>query len=233
MRLFDRFRHHKLNYLVAAPSRGGSMFLLHLMRATFPDAMLPLEKVSSTREGAYRRWHDRGYPSGFVHRTQAKSLKLEDPGLDQDARLLAQAFPDARVLTSYRPIEKIVASHAAIRPWGMAADKVVGQWIAALDFYEAMQAEGRLFILEIDAPEEFELGYFAAFMGTTPPAAARAFAADWPLVNTLAEQRAQLGDTGSLPAPLSRAALIDRFPGIPEATERYRNLIYAGFSASR
>lgn len=217
-----------LRFLVAAASRSGSMFLLHLMQAFLGAQMTPLAKVHSARNSVDDYSPDYRYFSdsfAFVRTHAITTLKIEDPGLDDDCATLAAASPSTKVLASFRPIEKIVNSHGNIKPWGMPADRVVSQWIAALEFYEAMQSQNRLWMLDLDAQDQFDSEAFATFLGCQLSATASTFAADWPRINDLATQKSTSEDATPIRSNYSKADLVAAFPAIPDAERRYRALL--------
>lgn len=220
-----------LKYMIAAGSRSGSMFMVKLMQAFVNGKMWPLAKVHTARNSVgdftptYKAFREDDDIAGFIQTHGIHTLKIEDPGVDRDCFILAEAFPAAKVLATRRPIEKIVNSHGNIKPWGHPAETVVANWIAALDFYEAMHAAGRLKLIDIDRPARFDPQDFAAFVGCKLHEEAEDFADTWPQVNNLKAQKNVSGDTSANESNLTYDDILSRFPEVADADKRYDALL--------
>ena len=220
-----------MKVMVAAGSRSGSEFLLRLLDAFSPAGIGPLAKVHSARQSqgdfnpSYREFREKHDIAGFVRHHNVATLKIEDAGLDDDCDLLFEAFDDAIVLASYRPVEKVVNSHANIRPWGMSPEKVVGSWIKSLDFFQKAAMAGRMMLVPLNDRSRFDENAFARLLGQPVSDKATHFLANWPRVNDLRHQKAVSGDKSEIDTHITRAQLLQEFPEIEAAEKRYSELI--------
>lgn len=221
-----------MKYMVAAGSRSGSEFSIRLLAALTGEKLAPMAKVHSARqsqgdlEPAYRAFKQRGAVADFVTCHKVRTLKLEDPGVDNDAYELFEAFPGAIVIATSRPVEKIVNSHGNIKPWGMPPERVIRNWIANLEFYETAAAADRLVMIPLEDKTGFGAAAAAARLtGGAPAAGWDAFWDDWPCINDLKTQKQISNDDSEIGFSMSRADVMDRFPAVEAAAERYRKLI--------
>ena len=152
------------------------------------------------------------------------AVKLEEPGMDRWGRQLAAAFPDTPWLGNHRPIEKIIRSHHNLR-WGSSEEKLLLRAMKTLKFYEAMAEQGRLFMLNIEHPEAFDLPAFAAFLHADITAKASRIVSEWPPVNELAAIRAAAGSPlEKVVEPPNLDTLRDRYPWVVEMEARFESL---------
>lgn len=222
-----------MKYLLASGSRSGSMFSIELLEKFAGAELNPICKVSSARQSvgdwnpSYRDCRAAGNLVGFVTGHRLNALKLEDPGMDDDAAILLEAFPRAVVVATYRPVEKVVNSHGNIKPWGFPPEKAVSTWIANLGFYEKANLEHRLVLIPLDDPSKFSAEAASQRLGLTVSDDVRTFVRAWPTVNDLKHQKQVSNDSTPVDFQMSRDELIAQFPEIPAADERYRALVIA------
>ncbi len=149
------------------------------------------------------------------------AVKLEEPGMDDWGRRLAAAFPDVPWLGNHRPIEKIIRSHYNLK-WGFPERKLLWRTRKTLEFYEDLAKEGRLFMLNIDHPQSFDLPAFAAFLGADITDAAKKLVDEWLPVNDLAAIRAGAGrPLEQVEEPPNLDTLRQRFPWVVEMEQRF------------
>ena len=141
--------------------------------------------------------------------------------MDNWGRRLAATFPDAPWLGNYRPISKIIRSHYNLN-WGFPERKLLARSRATLLFYEELAVQGRLYVLNIEKPEELNLSAFAAFIGADVTNEARRLVSDWAPVNDLAEIRAGAGTPlKSVLEPPGLETLVERYPWVEEMEARF------------
>lgn len=222
-----------MRYLIASGSRSGSMFSIKMLEKFVGASAYPMAKVHSSRDSvddlspSYRESRAAGDLAGFITQHGLNALKLEDPGLDDDADILFEAFPEAIVIATYRPVEKVVNSHGNIKPWGFPPKKTVRIWIANLAFYEKAQRAGRLVLIPLDNKTKFNAEAAARTLGAAVTEDVITFIDDWPSVNDLVSQKKVSRDDSPTGFFMSRDELVAQFPEIPAAEARYDALTRA------
>ncbi|NVK13353.1 MAG: hypothetical protein HWE35_04165 [Rhodobacteraceae bacterium] len=220
-----------MKYLLAAGSRSGSEFSIRLLKALTGDGLAPMGKVHSARqsegelEPSYRECKAQGAVAEFVTRHRLRSLKLEDPGVDGDAFELFRAFPEATVIATFRPVEKIINSHGNIKPWGMAPEQVVRNWTGNLAFYEAAARAGRLVLIPMEDKAQFDAEAAAARLGCAVADSWQPFLEEWPRINDLKAQKQVSKDESEISFAMSRDEVLAAFPQVHEAEARYKALV--------
>lgn len=219
-----------MKFLIASGSRSGSEFSIRLLEALVGGEIHPVAKVHSARDSdgtyspSYRELKDEGRHTDFAPTHSVTTLKLEDPGVDADAYDFLSAYPDALVVATFRPIEKVVNSHGNIKPWGMPPAQVVKNWMGNLEFYEHAEKAGRLLMIPIGDPEAFNAEAAAQKAGTVVSQQLTDFLSQWPRVNDLKSQKEYSNDTSDVSFHMTRAELLEKFPEIKEGTQRYEDL---------
>ncbi len=212
--------------------RGGSQFLL-----TLTVALLGRETQPQSRIDAARRDHlatgrspslqeciGRSRPIDYFRAHDIAAVKLEEPGMDPWGKWFAAAFPDTPWLGNHRPIEKIIRSHHNLR-WGSCENRLLRRARKTLKFYENMAAQRRLFMLNIDKPQSFDLPAFAAFLRADITAEARRIVDAWPPINDLAHIRAAAGNPlEEVIEPPDLETLRQRHPWVDDMEARFESL---------
>lgn len=178
-------------------SRTGSQFVLSLTTAVFGD-LTPQSRINGARREAYRIEEKKGnfwemYQKGsgyqYLADNHIRSLKFEDPGKDDFAEGLLELAPNARFVASYRPIEAVIESHFNIETWGHTESNVLYEFSACLTLYERLAAAGRLFLVNVEEKEQFNLEAFVRFLGRSLPSERTlALVDEWKPINTLRDQ---------------------------------------------
>lgn len=216
-------------------SRGGSQFLLKLTTAVLGSRLEPQSRLSGARKEGLKAvrhpsWDDfvaAGRPWEYFRQHDIRSLKIEEPGIDEFGNELLTEFPGAKWLANYRRIEDIVVSHYNLR-WGFTQAKLVRLMEQNLKLYERLHERGLLFVIDIDDPTSFSLINFCKFLDAPVTSEAEAISASWGKVNDLSTLRAASGDGRTekmIPADLG--SLRTRFPEIERLERRYMQLLDA------
>lgn len=222
-----------MKYLIASGSRSGSMFSIDLLDKFAGQEMLPIAKVNSARKSvgnfrpSYQDYREAGKIVDFVTKNRITTLKLEDPGIDNDAAIFFDAFPECIILATNRSVDQVVNSHGNIRPWGFPPEKAVRVWIANLAFYETAQQKNRLVLIPLESPSTFNMDVASQKLGLSINDDVRAFVKAWPRVNNLQQQKRDSNDNTPVDFHMSRDELVARFPEILDAERRYTNLTLA------
>lgn len=214
-------------------SRTGSQFVLQLTFAVCGDIQ-PQSRISGARREGHKPqektgdfWDvfQRGEGYEYLAANRIRGLKFEDPGKDDFVIGLLDLAPNARFVASYRPLELVIESHHNITKWGHPEADVLFQFSACLTLYEQLAAAGRLFLINVDQPQQFNLQAFANFLGRGPSEKAKALAATWTPVNTL---QYQIEKSGGEFAGRRSAPRLDRLREIhdwvPDYEQRYQTL---------
>jgi hypothetical protein len=221
-----------MRILFAAGSRSGSEFSIDLVSALLGgEEPAPLARVHSAREShlgdwtpAYSAFKEDGRIEDFVTTHELDALKLEDPGVDDDAYRMLEKFPDAIVIATYRPLEKIINSHGNIKPWGMTPEKVEYNWSNNLRFFEHAKSKNRLILVPLEDKEAFDVGAAFEMLGSEPNLAWEKFWQNWPIVNDLVSQKKFSNDSSEISFYMSREEVLERFPETEENERRYEAL---------
>jgi len=153
------------------------------------------------------------------------SVNVEDPAIDLLGFALASKYPLARWLTAVRRLEDIITSHHNIRSWGKSEEYVLHSFVTAIDLFEHLAEQERLFVINIDEPQSFDLDRLCAFLGRDPTPEARRFSRNWPKINTLDYQKKKFGEQeASREVPPDLSTLRERHPWIQRIEARYAAL---------
>lgn len=222
-----------MRILFAAGSRSGSEFSIQLITALLGGKEpAPLARVHSAREShqgnwspAYSFFKQYGKIENFVKVHQLEALKFEDPGVDDDAYTLLDSFPDAIVIATYRPLEKIINSHGNIKPWGMDPDKVERNWSQNLRFFEHANSQNRLIMIPLETKESFDVAAAFEKLDCAPGQSWEDFWQDWPIVNDLVSQKVISNDASDISFHLSREEVLAKYPETEDKERRYEALL--------
>lgn len=223
-------------------SRSGSQFLLGLTTRLLGSRLQPQSRISGARREGYEERSPsfeellaQGRPGDYFRQHGIVALKLEDPGRDGLGHEIAAQFPDARWLTSIRPIQAILTSHHNIRKWGHDEDYVLASYRSALELFEKLVDERRLLAVEVERPERFDPQVFAAYLGTRPSQPFLDTVDSWEPTNDLAYQKAKWGEPyeGVPEVPPEIEDLSLRHPWLDDVEERYRALVATSWQQHR
>lgn len=220
-----------MRILFASGSRSGSEFSIRVVTAILGGREPgPLARVHSARESqgdmspTYSYFKKQGKVEDFVKVHKAEALKLEDPGVDDDAYTIFDSFPDAVVVATYRPLEKVINSHGNIKPWGMAPEKVEYNWTNNLRFFEHAKSKNRLIMIPLENKEDFDVAAAFDKLDCTPNPAWDEFWQDWPIVNDLVSQKKVSNDSSEISFHMSREEVLEKFPETEDNERRYKAL---------
>ena len=221
-----------LRYVWGTRSRGGSQFLLAVTRALLGKRLLPESRITGSRQEGlkvagrlpFRDYFERGNMAEYFRANGIRALKLEEPARDPMGRAIANAFPHAKWLGNYRDIKSIVESHYNLH-WGYSEGKLLGLARRNLSLYKRLASENRLFIMNIDEPNAFDLAKMAAYLECDVTEQATKIVKEWLPVNDLAEIRNQSGrplDHRERPARIE--SLFQRYRWIEDIEHQYIEL---------
>ncbi len=220
-----------MKFLFVAGSRSGSEFSIRLVSALFGRMPYPFGKVNSARKSAeglvptYHSFRDQGKIEEFVNHHNLEALKLEDPGVDDDAMRLFDIFPEAAVIATYRPLQKVINSHGNIKPWGMRPAKVEHLWTKNLEFYEHAEKAGRLVMIPLEERDIFDPVRASQCLKCEISDKWQDFWEQWPVVNDLKSQKEYSKDNSEISFFMSREEMLSKFPGVEEKERRYEALL--------
>lgn len=215
-------------------SRSGSQFVLGLTTRLLGSKLQPQSRISGVRKEGYQHrepsFHEL-YANGsgveYFTRHEIRSLKLEDPCNDGFGEVVADAFPDARWVTSIRPIDDVLTSHFNIKRWGHDETYVLRSYRRNLELFERLSEEERLAPIRVDEPASFDPARFAGFFGVPPSQAFLKAVEDWTPINDLRYQKDKWDEAydgvPSLPPDLD--TLRDRHPWLEDVEARYDDLV--------
>lgn len=226
-----------MKVLWAVGSRAGGEFLIRLTLVfsqqslpRFEQALHPRVRINTYRKAekpwdkVFEEFHAQGQARQFFQAHRFQSAKIEDPGVDGLCYDLLDDFPEARVVCTFRPIEKIATSHDNIKPWGMSLARAVEVFQKSLKFYETAYDRGQLYMVSIEDRDRFSPQKFEKFLGMQAGVSAQDLVHDWPVVNDLAHQKAISGDQSALGKVYSFDEIVCQYPGVAAATEKYKAL---------
>lgn len=219
-----------MKYLFAAGSRSGSEFSIRLITALTGKLPEPFGRVHSARESQgdlspkYSFFKRQGEVYQFVNVHKLEALKLEDPGVDDDAYILFDHFPKSIVIATYRPLFKIINSHGNIKPWGMKPETVFRNFLQNLDFYEYAKERNRLILIDLEDRDHFDAEASADLLQRPVSRDWDKFFGNWPVVNDLRAQKAISNDTSECSFHISREDTLKTFPNVTEIERRYKAL---------
>ncbi len=179
-------------------SRSGSQFVVKLTRSLYGAKLGKLALVNGGRRvtneaeeavGDFPALLREGRGVDYVRSNWIAAMKYEDPGKDDFVQELMDAYPEARAVASYRPLEEILTSHYNINMWGHAEPDILHQFSSCLQMYRRLFDHGQLFMLDVSDPSSFSLDAFCHYLGVSPTQPARSIVSEWLPTNTLAYQQ--------------------------------------------
>jgi hypothetical protein len=226
-----------LEFVWATRSRSGSQFVVKLTEALLGSRLQPQSRITGARRESLNVERDPSFHDLLNEQKELeyfsvydiRSLKLEDPGLDDLAGRIFDVYPNSKWMASHRKLEDIIISHFNIKKWGHNEQYVLKSFRTSLTLYERLAADGRIFVLDVDKPNVFRLEAFASFLGCQPTEKAAAMIREWKPVNDLAYQKQKYGErfTDDKEIPPGINNLRDRCPWIDEFESRYDQLVTA------
>jgi len=222
-----------MKLVFATRTRSGSQFLMRIATAITGGLPQPLSVISPGRNETFIKENAQALKNlrrdgkllEYFDQCSIQSVNVEDPAIDFLGFSLASRYPEARWLTAFRRLDDIITSHHNIRSWGKPEEGVLHSFVTAIELFEHLARQGRLFVVNVDAPGEFSLERMCAFLGCEPTPEARRFAGNWPRINTLEYQRKKFGEEATereIPPQLS--TLRERHPWIERIEARYTEL---------
>ena len=197
--------------------------------------LMPQSRISGSRAEGFRRAEKDGdfqamfadgQGLGYLAQNGIRALKYEDPGKDDFVLELLEAAPQAVFVASYRSIERVIESHHNITRWGHSEADVLHQFSACLTLYEKIADRGRLFLVDVDDRESFDLDASTRFLGVDAvPGKARDGVAGWQPVNDLQYQVEKTGTFHGRVTPPRLERLREIHDWIEGHEARYADLI--------
>lgn len=175
-------------------SRTGSQFVLNLTTALVGGSNLQNQsRINGSRKETYHAEKKKGVftvANGlrYINDNDIQSMKYEDPGKDDFVLEVLKAHPEAKFVCSYRSLERVISSHFNIKKWGHHESDVIYQFSASLALYKDIFNAGRLLMVDITNPNDFDHNKFADALGVTPKSAFLDLVAGWKPVNDLKYQ---------------------------------------------
>lgn len=222
-----------MKYFFAAGSRSGSEFSISLISTLVGKIPEPFGRVHSARESdgdlspPYSFYKKQGKVQDFVNFHRLEALKLEDPGVDDDAYVIFDSFPESIVIATYRPLNKIINSHGNIKPWGMSPERVKHTWSNNLRFYEHAHKHNRLVMISLEDRDAFAPAAAASLLGCKISADWKGFWEKWPIVNDLETQKKYSNDDSESTFYMSREEVLTKYPDCEAQDARYKNLVWS------
>lgn len=222
-----------MKYFFAAGSRSGSEFSIRLISTLVGKNPEPFGRVHSARESdgnlspPYSFYKKQGKVQDFANFHRLEALKLEDPGVDDDAYVLFDSFPESIVIATYRPLYKIINSHGNIKPWGMSPERVKHIWSNNLRFYEHAHKHNRLVMISLEDRDAFAPAAAASLLGCEISADWKDFWEKWPIVNDLKTQKKYSNDDSESTFHMSREEVSIKYPDCETQDARYKNLVWS------
>jgi hypothetical protein len=211
-------------------SRTGSQFVLNLTTRLYgAENLIPQARVNGARVDRYKEEEKEGLFKedgiGYLKRNNIVSLKYEDPGKDDFILEVADCWPEAKFVCSYRPLPLVIASHYNIKSWGHDEADVIYQFSASLALYEQLHQWGRLVMIDVSDNSHFSLEKVASFLGVKPTPSSRKIVSEWEPINTLHSQISRYGGTEKdVSAPPRIERLFEIHPWAAALEERYRQI---------
>lgn len=184
-----------LKYCLITRPRTGSQFLFNLVKAAVGDdnvyptsSLTPgrREKALDLPELAFKEFCKTHPPAEYFEAHGVKSLKIEEPEVDDLAYQLAEAYPDSKFLTSFRPFELVAQSHHKIS-WGNSPETLVEKYDRHLGFMSEFIKTKPVFFVDVNDKNRFDLARFCNFMDISPDDFAQPqFIDNWPVINNAA-----------------------------------------------
>ena len=224
-----------MNFAFATMPRSGSEFVVRLVCTLLgpskPEEILAITPARAlNRPGSESQLLRTAIRSGdgmdFFRRYSPQCIKLEGPSTDGLVAELSALYPRLKWVTSIRAVDKIITSHHNIKSWGWSEQRIIEAFRSDLDVYEALARDGRLFVVNVDAPEHFNIERALAFLGCEQKGPlADQFVQEWRVINPLERQQRKAGEATlpKQPAP-GLDTLRQRHPSLHELEERYEHL---------
>lgn len=217
-----------MNYVVATQSRSGSQFLMHLLLSCIKPAERSVisgsrQETYRPRDPSFREFMASGRPEEYFSAHDIDMLKIEEPGEDMVAWRVSHRFPNAKWLTSKRRIEDVMISHHNLR-WGRSEQKLLTNYKKAYELFEDLTVARRLFILDIDRPDKFDLNRFCDFIGADPTRKTYELIESWPVINPLSRQQDISGQNHVKQIPPGLHTVRRRNPWLPVVEGCYDQL---------
>jgi len=222
-----------MKIVFGAQTRSGSEFLVKLARALLLGLPEPYSVITPGRVESmlkqnniyFRDLYLQGCGWKYFENYSILSAKIEDPAIDYLGHSVAVKFPEAKWLTTLRYLEDIIISHYNIKTWGKSEDHVLHSFRSGIDLFEELAYQGRLYVLNIDEPEKFNIKSMAKFLGCEVTKKANWIASNWPKVNSLEYQKDKFGESAiQKREPANLGTLRKRHPWIEEVEGRYLRL---------
>lgn len=214
-------------------TRAGSQFLIKMTEALAGQFLEPrstitagrVETSAPERKELFRKYFERGDGWRYFEEFSIRALQIEDPGIDYFAHSISKKYRDARWLTTLRRLEDTITSHYNIKSWGLSEAHVLRSFLGGIELFEELADQERLFIINVDAPERFDVSKMAAFLGCEVSEKAAQLASGWPRINDLNYQKTKHNEeTKEKEVPPDLHTLRERHPWIDQVEERYLRL---------
>ena len=222
-----------MKIVFGAQTRSGSEFLVKLTRALLFGLPEPYSVITPGRVESmlkqnniyFRDLYLQGCGWEYFEKYSISSVKIEDPAIDYLGHSVAVKFPEAKWLSTLRRLEDIIISHYNINTWGKTEEHVLQSFQSGIDLFEELSDQGRLYVLNIDEPEKFNVKNMAKFLGCEVTKKADWIASNWPKVNSLEYQKDKFKESISQKKePPNLGTLGRRHPWIKGIEMRYYNL---------
>ncbi|MBL8599248.1 MAG: hypothetical protein JNL14_16060 [Devosia sp.] len=176
-----------ISIIWAAGTRSGSEFAVTLTEAAFRPKLLEEIKVSAARESFVKETRTHApitFDEALVLGRTADAIKIEEPTIDDWLDRFLQAYPCAKIIGTYRPLERVIRSHQRLKDsWGFHEDRVVSLFEDRLRLYERLALTGAFFLIPIEEPKDFCSGAFLDFLGVEATLEFQDHVARWPVIN--------------------------------------------------
>lgn len=222
-----------MKIVFGAQTRSGSEFLVKLARALLSGLPEPysvitpgrVETMLTENNKRFRELHLQECGWKYFEDYSISSVKIEDPAIDYLGLSVTAKFPEAKWLTTLRHLEDIITSHYNISTWGKSEEHVLQSFRNGIELFEKLDDKGRLYVLNIDEPEKFNIKNMAEFLDCEVTEKADWIASNWPKVNNLQYQKDKFGESALQKSePPNLETLRKRHPWIEEIERRYLRL---------
>lgn len=222
-----------MKIVFGAQTRSASESLVKLTRSLLSGLPEPYSVITPGRVESmlkqnnryFRELHLQGSGWKYFEDYSILSVKIEDPAIDYLGHSVAAKFPEAKWLTTLRHLEDIITSHHNINTWGKSEEHILHSFQSGIDLFEELADQGRLYVLNIDEPEKFNIKSMAKFLGCDVTEKADWIASNWPKVNSLEYQKDKFGEIAlQKKEPPNLGTLRKRHPWIEEVEMRYSKL---------
>ncbi len=159
-------------------------------------ALTPGRNDSRAKEAGrpqFKEWRGLFEGTKYLRAHNIQYCKVEHPGKDLLTLEIAREWPQCRFVAPYRSIRRILESHGRLS-WGQTMETVARNIIADLKVLEILVTKGRLFVIPVERPEEFNSVAFLDFLGAHHSDRFAKFCSEWPKVNTSQYQIEKSGE---------------------------------------